>query len=96
MATLQEIYDVRYDSGALRSRVIGALLVASNDILNGSGETAARKRWARATLKNPEGKIDAFLLRCALNPTIAAAGAASTDNDIQFVVNLSIDSLNDE
>lgn len=96
MATLQEIYDVRYSSGALRARVIGALLVASNDILNNASETAARKKWARATLRNPEAKIDAFLLRCALNATIAAAGDAATDNDITYVVNGAIDALNDE
>ncbi len=96
MATLQEIYDVRYASNTLRCRVIGAILVAANDILNNINETDKRKRWAKASLRNPEAKIDAFLLRCALNPTIAAAGDAATDDDIKFVVNGAIDALNDE
>lgn len=97
MATLQEIYDVRYGSTALKSRVVGAILVAANDILNNAAnETALRKKWAKAALKNPESKIDSFLLRCALNATIAAAGVNATDNDIKFVVNAAIDDLNDE
>jgi Asp/Glu/hydantoin racemase len=97
MATLQEIYDVRYSSSALRSRVIGAILVSANDIINNAvNETEKRLKWARAAMKNPEGKVDGFLLACALNPTVAAAGASATDNDLLFVVQSTIDALNDE
>ena len=87
MATLQEIYNVRFEAVALRQRVIGAIMKAASDILNDADATNQYKKWAARMLRDPMHQSEAFLIQCALNPTIAAAGDSATDNDIQFVVN---------
>lgn len=93
MATLLEqaifIDDVGGD--ALNKRIRAAVLQAAADVYHEAPETtnhAARLAWAVATLTTP-GSIPLTAWKGFLtgNPTIMAAGAACTDNDLQFVVN---------
>lgn len=97
MATLNTIYDIRHGRADIRNRVICALAIAANDVINEAEETpnhAARILWAKAVINDSGRWIDLFMWAVALNSTINTAIEAEqavSDGDIQFVVNGNID-----
>ena len=55
MATLQQIYDLRYQSGTLKPRVTAAVAKAAQDVMNEPTNTsnhAARVAWATVALND--------------------------------------------
>ncbi len=93
MATYSQVYDLRYGSTAFRRRVVVALARAAQDVLNDAQATAARRAWARTTLRDTDAMAERFMWGVVANPTVQGLGEASTDADIQFTVNSLIDAL---
>lgn len=96
MATLSGIYELRYNTLDLKKRVVAAIATASRDVLNESAGTsnhANRMTWARNSLNNAHNAAEEMMWGVVGNATIQSSGNASTDNDIQFVVNGLIDSF---
>jgi hypothetical protein len=76
----------------IKKRVAAACWKAATDINNeavGTTNHANRVLWGKAVTKeDADGHMVCLMARnCSQNATIAASGAAATDNDIQFVVN---------
>lgn len=95
MATLLEIYNLRYQTVTLKQRMIAAIAQASYDVLNedaGTPNHANRVIWAYTTLADAQAMAERMMWGLISNATVAAAGDGSTDADIQFVVNSLIDS----
>lgn len=93
-ATLQNIHDLAFGGAQLRQRFLAARLKAAWDVLNEDAQApnhAARLAWAEKVLANPEADAQREYLRFLSNTTIQAWGGASTDNDVQFVVNSFVD-----
>ncbi len=102
MATLGQIGNVwKTKSGEMYYQFLGACLKAAYDVRNedpGTTNHTARVAWANVILSGVDADVDAKVqahLRYALasNATIQNALGASTDNDVQFVVNSQIDAL---
>ena len=95
MATLREIHSLAVGSPDLQQRFFAARLKAAWDVWNEPSNmpnNAKRLTWAIGVLNNYQGS-NSFgeYSRFLSNATIQTAGAAATDNDIQFVVNSFID-----
>jgi hypothetical protein len=89
MATYSQIYNLHANS-ELRNKVTVACSIAAQAILSEATSTdnhAARLLWARAALVNPQEEATRMMWGILGNPTIQNAGAASTDGDVQWVVN---------
>jgi len=92
MATLQEVFDLK-SSSSLRNRVAVALAAAAEDVRTEEAATAnhaERFAWAvnlLASANGPEAEAQRAMWVFLQNATIQTSGEASTDNDIQFVVN---------
>lgn len=94
MATLEQMFTLRYQSPRLKARVTAALAKAAHDVLNEAATVAnhsLRVRWARAVLADAPSAAERMMWAVVQNPTIQTQGEASTDNDIQFVVNSHVD-----
>jgi hypothetical protein len=92
MPTLEELYNLRYNSGdELHRRVAAAVAVAASGILGEAAETAGHAQrlvWAKATLAGDiRQTANQFIWSAVANPVIAANPCAATDGDIQWVVN---------
>lgn len=94
MATYEEIYNLRNSS--LVNRVEVAVAKAAYDVRNEVPETANHANriiWAASALVDPKTRANEMMWQVLSNATIQASGQASTDNDIQFVVNSLVDSF---
>lgn len=92
MATLDEIHALAVGMPLLRQRFAAARLKAAWDILNedaGTTNHAERLVWANAVLGAYDGTpfVEVEYRRFLSNSTIQTTGNASSDNDVQFVVN---------
>jgi hypothetical protein len=92
---LQDIYNLAFGAPELKSRFIGAGLQMAYTIINedaGTANHAARLAWAKdMVLDGQNGPVGENLYRiCLHNATIQSSGAASTDSDINWVVNFVI------
>lgn len=90
MATLTQIYSLVEGYPDLKQRFLAARLKAAWDILNEAVNTenhANRLIWANWIISNLRNNSDSEYARFLSNTTIQTNGVASTDNDIQFVVN---------
>jgi hypothetical protein len=92
------IYNLRYNTtSVLKAKVTVALAKAAFDILNEDPATnnhAQRIKWARRTLTSDTRLIaDEVMWAVLSNATIAAAGDAALDTDVQFVVNGLVDNF---
>lgn len=90
-----DVWNLRCSTN-LKSRVAVAIAKASQDVLNEAGTTAnhaARIIWAQASLADALSAAERMMWGVVGNATIAAAGDACTDNDVQFVVNGLIDTF---
>ena len=96
MATYLELYALAGNAD-FQTRLRYALLRAAYDISNEAIDTPnhiKRLAWARAELDGQSAvAIDRLAIGVLLNPSIAAAGAAATDSDIQFQVNSLVQNL---
>ncbi len=91
MATLVEIQALAANQ-VITNKVVAATWKAAYDILNEDAGTANhdnRVLWAKAIIAEEPGSATmSKLLRMVVqNATVQSSGAASTDNDIQYVVN---------
>ena len=93
MATLTELYALK-NSSSLRNRVAVALAAAAEDVRNEALATAnhaERFTWATQVVlgsdRGPEHEARRLMWMVLQNATVQTSGEASTDNDIQFVVN---------
>jgi hypothetical protein len=94
MATLADIYSLITGAPSLEQRFIAARVKAAWDVLNedaGTTNHVNRLAWAKATLDDPTARKSKEYLRFLSNTTIQSSGVASTDNDVQFVVNSLLD-----
>lgn len=88
--TFLEIYDKKSQSETMKARVEVAISNAAIAVLNEDPATennADRVIWASDALANTKGMTERMLWGVWGNSTIQTSGDASTDNDIQFVVN---------
>jgi len=91
MSTLLQKYTLR-TSEPLRQRLTAAFTDAARDIINEALNTpnyANRRAWAQwilADATSAEVFAGQHQWRLLLNATVAAAGEAVTDNDLQYVV----------
>ena len=98
MATYLDVYNLRYASSIIQSRLTVAIIKASTDILNESALTSNhvnRLIWSKNAIKDVNSKIEQMYWPLVMNSTIQTGGEGSSDSDIQFVVNSFIDSFAD-
>lgn len=98
MATYEQIWALRYNSENLRRRTSVAVARAAFDVLNEPALTpnhVNRAQWAKAALRDAEAMTQRMFWGLVSNATIQASGEASSDGDIQFVINSLIDSVAD-
>lgn len=95
-----EEHDLFRDTGNdLHKKVSRAIDVAARNVVNedpGTANHAERFVWASKARQNPDNILNEahqWMLAVLDNPTIAAAGNASTDNDVQFVVDSLVDTM---
>jgi len=96
MATLRELITLVHSSTELKYRFGGAMLKACWDVMNedaGTENHANRIALAKLILRDHETFLDRYWALFLSNSTIQTAGDASTDNDIQFVVNSFYDTM---
>lgn len=95
MATLLQIYNLRYEGTELKAKAAAAIAKAAYDVLNEDAQTAQhaeRVAWAKESLTNTQQMADRMMWGMLQNASIQTNGNASSDNDIQFVVNSLINS----
>lgn len=93
MATLLDLGNLAnpgtVDGAAFALRFSAAMYAAAHAIINESPTTPERQQWAKSVVEggtaSPE--VGRFVRYALGNPTVQSAGAAVTDNDIQFIVN---------
>lgn len=95
MATLLQIYNVA-QSQQLAARITGSLYKAASNIRAENPSTANhanRLLWANQVMKEDiNGEmVKRYKILCAQNATIAAAGDAAEDNDIDYIIALFLD-----
>ena len=99
MATLLEQYtfwNSSIENATLRNRAAAAAMNAARDVLNedvGTANHAARIKWAASVFQDINAAGRDMIAFLAANAAVVSVGDAATDNDIQFVVNSSIDSI---
>lgn len=89
MATLQEIWNLHQQATVLKSRTAAAcataaLAVFAEDV--GTTNHAARLVWANSALRDADAMAAQMFWGVLGNPTVQAAGDATTDGDLQWVV----------
>jgi hypothetical protein len=92
MPTLEELCNLRYNSGdELHRRIAAAVATAASTILGEGAEVtghAQRLIWAKSVLAGDVRQTaNQFIWSVVANPVIAANPTTATDNDIQWVVN---------
>jgi hypothetical protein len=73
-----------------------AVLKAAADIRNEDSETSNhpnRLTWANEVASNPAAMVRKMKCRIMENSTLAAAPTEATDSDVQYVINLLIDTF---
>lgn len=89
MATLLQIYDVRYTSTNLRKRITGALGLAAAGLLSEPSDTpnrANRVAWANRCLQDTAGTLERIMWRVALDPVVGEKGDSAADWEIQLAI----------
>lgn len=90
MATLSEVYNLRYESASLKNRVTAAIAKAAQDVLNedpGTTNHADRIVWADAALSNAPAMAERMMWGVLLNSAIQSNGESSSDSEVQTAVN---------
>lgn len=90
MATLTELRELATggDGSALRVKIVVAITIKANEIVNSATPTTAELAWARNALSRPE-QYEQIVLHTALAQNAAATKAqiaAATDAAVQTVV----------
>lgn len=97
MATYTELHDLMSSpsAGALRQKLLVALLIKANAIAESASPTAAAKEWARSALRDPQQYSDT-ILRYVIADNAAATTTQITgasDAQVQAAVNTAVDTL---
>jgi len=89
-STLKSMYLI-YSNTELKNRNLGAVLKAAFDVLNEAGSITnhdKRVLLAGKVMQDVEAYNNAFMFFVATNATVQTNGpGATTDNDLQFIVN---------
>lgn len=96
MATLVELYNLRYQTQGLKNRLTAACAKSAQYVLIEDPATvnhAQRLVWAHKTLADAPAMAEALMWGLLSNATVANAGEAATDNDIEYVVASLIDTF---
>ena len=96
MATLAQLHDLRYGAQSLKNRLTAAVAKSAQYVLIedvGTVNHAQRLKWARMALKNAPAAAEDMMWGLVANATVAAAGEAATDGDIEYVVASLIDTF---
>lgn len=96
MATLAQLHDLRYGASGLKNRLVAACAKSAQYVLIEDPATvnhAQRVKWGRLTLKDAPAMAESMMWGLVANTTVAAAGEAATDGDIEFVVASLIDTF---
>lgn len=91
---LTDIHNLINGAPELRQRFQAARVEAAWDVLNESEATenhVNRLAWAESILDDYNAHAQREYTRFLSNATIQSSGTASTDNDIQYVVNSQLD-----
>lgn len=87
------------DTNDLHKKANRAIDKAARDVINedpGTTNHANRLVWAvhiRKSIDNMQAMTRRWMVAVLDNATVAAAGNAATDNDVQFVVNALVDTM---
>lgn len=93
MATFLDVWNLAH-SAMLKARIAGAIAKAALNILNENPATANhenRVRWAWSSLLEPDNMASRMIWGVVGNADIQNAGDNASDNDIEYVVNVLID-----
>lgn len=96
MATLQEYYDLYVNPENLKNRTQSAMLKLAAYIMIEADTVehhARRLQWARNTMADNDKYLEEIWTAVAYNATIAASGESATDNDIEYVVAVHVNSM---
>ena len=96
MATLLDVYNLRYMSAYMKPRVIVAIAKAAQDILNedpGTTNHANRVILANNSLRDTAIEAERLMWGVVGNTTIQTNGDSSSDQEIQNAVNGLIDTF---
>jgi hypothetical protein len=94
--TFLEIYDMRFNSGDLKKKILVACIKAANDIIFEDPATedhVLRFNWAKRALAENQVAAERALWGVCSNATIQSTFPLETDEDVQFVVNSLIPSF---
>lgn len=94
MATYTELFNLRSD-GALKNRVVTAVIVKAQNLIDAASPTATQIDWAEAAIANPVGKaveILNYVLAANKDADVSAIQSA-TDDAIQSNVDAAVDVL---
>lgn len=93
MATLLQIAMLEQDE-RFKMKAKAAIIVAAGSIRGedpATAQHAQRLLWAAQVFQSPGGMRDRMMPSLLQNGTLQTNGADSLDNDIQYVVNVSVD-----
>lgn len=92
MATYEELYDLRNDS-TLRNRVLVAIVVKAQEIIDSVTPTSAEVTWAEEALENPGMHLDGLLhyVLSANKDASVAQILGATDTAIQTNIDSAVD-----
>ena len=96
MATLQEIWNLHQQATVLKSRCAAACATGALAVFAESPATtnhANRLVWANSALRNADAMAEQMFWGILGNPTVQTSGDATTDGDLQWVVNSLIDTF---
>lgn len=97
MADFSTIYDIRYNNADLKKRTVAAVAKVAMYIITtedpGTANHTERVTWAMDAISNTPQASERMMWAIAQNATINADPAAATDADIEYVVNVSVDSI---
>jgi len=91
MATLQELYNLRYESSNLKNRVVAAMAATAITIIQEDAGTAhhtERVVWAKGALQDTRGEADRLMWGVLAVSSVVSAGEAVTDTVLQSAVDL--------
>lgn len=96
MATLNELWNLRYTTDTLRTRVTAACAKAAWDVLYedaGTANHANRILWAADVWRDAPAMAERMMWGVCANATVQANGEATTDADLQNAVNALINTF---
>lgn len=92
MASLTQVYNIRFQSSDLRKRITAALALKANSILQEVPVVTARVKWANKCLRNTPETLEKILWRVAFDSVVAEKGEAATDSEVIAAIGAIVES----